>query len=77
MDPVPKKTRVGFSEDFRRYFVRGLAGAQFATAAAVDALRDAASDAESPAVAMSTTDPANAYALPLPVDTEGARVELG
>ena len=25
MDPVPKKTRVGFSEDFRRFFVRGLA----------------------------------------------------
>jgi ATP-dependent Lhr-like helicase len=54
----------------RGYFVRGLAGAQFATAAAVDALRDAASDAESPAVAMSTTDPANAYALPLAVDAD-------
>jgi ATP-dependent Lhr-like helicase len=52
----------------RGYFVRGLAGAQFATAAAVDALRDAAADADGPAVAMSTTDPENAYALPLAVD---------
>ncbi len=52
----------------RGYFVRGLAGAQFASAAAVDALRDAAADASAPAVTMSVTDPANAYALPLVVD---------
>jgi len=54
----------------RGYFVRGLAGAQFATAAAVDALRDAAADADAPAVTMSATDPANAYALSLVVDAE-------
>ena len=51
----------------RGYFVRGLAGAQFATAAAVDALRNVASDAEAPPVTMAASDPANAYALPLPV----------
>jgi ATP-dependent Lhr-like helicase len=51
----------------RGYFVRGLAGAQFATAAAVDALRDAGSDETAPVVTMSASDPANAYALPLPV----------
>jgi ATP-dependent Lhr-like helicase len=51
----------------RGYFVRGLAGAQFASAAAVDALREAGADAEAPAVTMSASDPANAYALPLPV----------
>ena len=51
----------------RGYFVRGLAGAQFATAAAVDALRTAASDAEAPPVTMAASDPANAFALPLPV----------
>ena len=54
----------------RGYFVRGLAGAQFASAAAVDALRDAAADADSPAVTMATSDPANAYALPLVVAPE-------
>jgi ATP-dependent Lhr-like helicase len=54
----------------RGYFVRGLAGAQFASAAAVDALRDAAADASAPAVTMSASDPANAYALPLLVDAE-------
>jgi len=52
----------------RGYFVRGLAGAQFATAAAVEALRDVAADADAPAVTMSASDPANAYALPLAVD---------
>jgi len=49
----------------RGYFVRGLAGAQFATASAVDALREAANDETAPAITMSTSDPANAYALPL------------
>jgi ATP-dependent Lhr-like helicase len=52
----------------RGYFVRGLAGAQFASAAAVDALRESASDQDAPAITMSVSDPANAYALPLPVD---------
>jgi len=54
----------------RGYFVRGLAGAQFATATAVDALRAAAADTEEPAVTMAVSDPANAYALPLAADTE-------
>jgi ATP-dependent Lhr-like helicase len=54
----------------RGYFVRGLAGAQFATAAAVDALRDAAADTDAPAIIMATSDPANAYALPLVVAPE-------
>jgi ATP-dependent Lhr-like helicase len=54
----------------RGYFVRGLAGAQFATAAAVDALRDAAADTEAPPVTMATSDPANVYALPLVVAPE-------
>jgi ATP-dependent Lhr-like helicase len=60
--------RLEMRGDVRRgYFVRGLAGAQFATAAAVDALRDVASDDHAPAVTMAVSDPANAYALPLPV----------
>jgi ATP-dependent Lhr-like helicase len=54
----------------RGYFVRGLAGAQFATASAVDALREAANDVTAPAITMSTSDPANAYALPLDVAAE-------
>ena len=51
----------------RGYFVRGLAGAQFASAAAVDALREGSADTDAPAVTMSVSDPANAFALPLPV----------
>jgi ATP-dependent Lhr-like helicase len=54
----------------RGYFVRGLAGAQFATAAAVDALREVADDTNAPAITMSVSDPANAYALPLPLSDE-------
>jgi len=54
----------------RGYFVRGLAGAQFATASAVDALREAANDVNATAITMSTSDPANAYALPLEVGDE-------
>ena len=54
----------------RGYFVHGLAGAQFATASAVDALREAANDVNAPAITMSTSDPANAYALPLEVADE-------
>ena len=51
----------------RGYFVRGLAGAQFASAAAVDALREATGDADAPAITMAVSDPANAYTLPLTV----------
>ena len=54
----------------RGYFVRGLAGAQFATAGAVDALREVADDTTAPAITMSASDPANAYALPLQVSDE-------
>ena len=54
----------------RGYFVRGLAGAQFATASAVDALREVADDVNAPAITMSTSDPANAYALPLEVSED-------
>jgi ATP-dependent Lhr-like helicase len=54
----------------RGYFVRGLAGAQFAAAAAVDALREVATDSEAPVITMATSDPANAYALPLIVADE-------
>jgi ATP-dependent Lhr-like helicase len=58
--------RLEMRGDVRRgYFVRGLAGAQFAPVAAIDALRDIAADNDAPAVAMSTSDPANAYALPV------------
>jgi ATP-dependent Lhr-like helicase len=58
--------RLEMRGDVRRgYFVRGLAGAQFATVAAVDALRDIGSDTEAPAITMSTSDPANAYVLPV------------
>ena len=39
----------------RGYFVRGLAGAQFATASAVDALREVATDLNAPAITMSAT----------------------
>ncbi len=54
----------------RGYFVRGLAGAQFATATVVDALREVADDASAPAITMSASDPANAYALPLAAGDE-------
>ena len=54
----------------RGYFVRGLAGAQFATASAVDALREIADDPGAPAITIATSDPANAYALPLEVADE-------
>ena len=44
----------------RGYFVRGLAGAQFAVPEAVELLRNPVSSGdESPAVVMNVTDPAN------------------
>jgi ATP-dependent Lhr-like helicase len=49
----------------RGYFVEGLAGAQFALPAAVEQLRESADDRDSPVIAMSAGDPANAWALPL------------
>lgn len=51
----------------RGYFVRGLAGAQFATTAAVEQLRAIAAenDDEKPFVTLAASDPANVYNLPL------------
>jgi ATP-dependent Lhr-like helicase len=49
----------------RGYFVAGLAGAQFALAEAVELLRAPAPPDGEEVVVMSTTDPANVYALPL------------
>ena len=56
--------RLEFRGDVRRgYFVRGLAGAQFALPDAVHMLREAIAS-DDPVVVMSASDPANAYALP-------------
>jgi len=49
----------------RGYFVRGLAGAQFALPAAVERLRAARSDESAPFIVMAASDPANPYSLPL------------
>jgi ATP-dependent Lhr-like helicase len=49
----------------RGYFVRGLAGAQFALAEAVEQLRAAAPDAMAPFVVIAASDPANPYSLEL------------
>ena len=60
--------RMEFRGEVRRgYFVTGLAGAQFASISAVEQLRAIAAedDAEKPFVALSASDPANAYNLPL------------
>ena len=47
----------------RGYFVRGLAGAQFALPDAVEMLRAAASDPAAPLIVIRASDPANAYSL--------------
>ena len=58
--------RMEYRGEVRRgYFVRGLAGAQFALPEAVERLRAAADDQEPPFVAMWSADPANANAVPL------------
>ena len=59
--------RLEFRGEVRRgYFVAGLAGAQFALPEAVEMLRaPAAPDDETAPVVVSTSDPANVYALPL------------
>ena len=57
--------RLEFRGEVRRgYFVRGLAGAQFADPEAVDRLRESVPD-DAPVVVMAAGDPANAYAPPL------------
>ncbi len=60
--------RLEFRGEVRRgYFVRGLAGAQFALPDAVERLREAANTNESefPFVVMAASDPANPYTLAL------------
>jgi ATP-dependent Lhr-like helicase len=58
--------RLEFRGDVQRgYFVAGLAGAQFALPEAVEMLRATGPEAEEAVVAMTTSDPANVYSLPL------------
>jgi ATP-dependent Lhr-like helicase len=59
--------RMEYTGEVRRgYFVKGLAGAQFALPEAVERLRAATEDGpDVPFVAMSSSDPANAHVLPL------------
>jgi ATP-dependent Lhr-like helicase len=49
----------------RGYFVRGLAGAQFALPEAVEQLRATEPDSAAPFVVIAASDPANPYALEL------------
>ena len=62
--------RLEFRGEVRRgYFVRGLAGAQFALPEAVEMLRRPATpDDDASPVVMTVTDPANVYSLPMPHD---------
>jgi ATP-dependent Lhr-like helicase len=72
--------RLEFRGDVRRgYFVRGLAGAQFAVPSAVELLRasgpqpaSSANDlaAAPPVLVMAASDPANPYSLPLPPESD-------
>jgi len=70
--------RMEYRGEVRRgYFVRGLAGAQFARPEAVEALRETAASLESgaaaaPIIAMPTSDPASPWSLPL---TPGVAVD--
>src|SRR5919199_1830761 len=65
--------RMEYRGEVRRgYFVRGLAGAQFALPEAVERLRESgATAADAPFVVMAASDPANPYSLPLPPDAAG------
>lgn len=64
--------RMEFRGDVRRgYFVRGLAGAQFALPDAVEQLRSPGPDADAPFFVIASSDPANPYAL----DLEGVEVD--
>src|SRR5688572_23483713 len=67
--PVPWRSiylelkRMEFRGEVRRgYFVRGLAGAQFALPEAVEQLRATEPDATAPFVVIAASDPANPYA---------------
>jgi ATP-dependent Lhr-like helicase len=77
--------RLEFRGDVRRgYFVRGLAGAQFAVPSAVELLRASGSagpsgnepTAAAPIVVIAASDPANAYALPASTTTESVSAGL-
>ena len=58
--------RLELRGDVRRgYFVRGLAGAQFALPAAVEQLRAAAAATEEELVVIAASDPANVWTLPV------------
>lgn len=60
--------RLEYRGEVRRgYFVRGLAGAQFALPGAVEMLREPAAD-DAPLLVLSTGDPANAWSLPLAIE---------
>ncbi|HVF74865.1 MAG TPA: DEAD/DEAH box helicase [Acidimicrobiales bacterium] len=60
----------------RGYFVTGLGGAQFAVAGAVDRLR-AVREAETGAVILAATDPANPYGIALPWPVKGPQRVAG
>ena len=72
--PVPWRTiyhelkKMEFRGEARRgYFVRGLAGAQFAAPAAIEMLRATAAEdpSSAPFVVLAASDPANVYNLPI------------
>jgi ATP-dependent Lhr-like helicase len=72
--PVPWRTiyhelkKIEFRGEARRgYFVRGLAGAQFAAPAAIEMLRATAAEdpSSAPFVVLAVSDPANVYNLPI------------
>ena len=76
--PVPWRSiylelkRMEFRGEVRRgYFVRGLAGAQFALPEAVEELRGVEGEGSPPFVVVSASDPANPYAL----DLEGIELD--
>jgi len=61
--------RMEMRGDVRRgYFVRGLAGAQFALPAAVEQLRAAAIARDEPPIVIAASDPANVWSLPAAAD---------
>jgi ATP-dependent Lhr-like helicase len=70
--------RLEFRGDVRRgYFVRGLAGAQFALPAAVELLRASGPSVEgAPVVVIAASDPSNPYAVIAPGAAESVSVEL-
>ena len=69
--------RLEFRGDVRRgYFVRGLAGAQFAVPAAVELLRASGPAESAPLVVVAASDPCNPYPLIAAGTTESSSVEM-